>query len=69
MKSTCLEDVFIIASPFAIFSEKELSSIKGGTDVRTTHPSEGCGCCLCTPQVSASGAGSYTATASGGRVR
>ena len=30
--------------------------------------SEGCGCCICKPNVSSSGAGDYTAVASGSKL-
>jgi hypothetical protein len=33
--------------------------------VNKTIMSQGCGCCLCSPDTSASGAGNFTATASG----
>lgn len=64
----------IVATSKFRLNNIEMSNLLGGisdssVDLPSTplDPMSGCGCCLCTPRTSASGASNYTATASGGK--
>lgn len=65
------EGIVIIASSNYRLCVEEKAMVKGGSHepfIQDSYlPVSGCGCCMCSPSRSASGAASYTATASGGR--
>lgn len=70
---TKINEIKIVATSKFRLNNAEMSNLIGGTSsldddsslIDLIHPMSGCGCCICSPEQSARGAGHYTATASG----
>ena len=71
---TKINGIKVVATSKFRLNNIEMNNLFGGISESSvdspsvsTNPMSGCGCCICSPRTSASGAGSYTATASGSK--